>query len=84
MVVQSHVTHERLLQILTTGESMGFKHIGNAPIEALHHAIDSGRAWLGQAMSYVQGQAQLIKLMVARRNNSLVEFQPPIFQPSAN
>ena len=35
MVAQNHVTHERLLQILTTGESMGFEHIGNAPIKAL-------------------------------------------------
>lgn len=66
MVVQSHVTHERLLQILTTGESMGFEHIGNAPIKAFDHAIGSGRAWPGQAMFNVQGLAQLIKLMVAR------------------
>lgn len=66
MVVQGHVTRERLLQILTTGESMGFEHIGNAPIEAFDHAIGSGRAWLGQAMFNVQGLAQLIKLMVAR------------------
>ena len=66
MVVQSHVTHERLLQILTTGESMGFEHISNAPIEALDHAIGSGRAGLGQAVFNVQCLAQLIKLMVAR------------------
>ena len=66
MVVQGHVTHDRLLQVFTTGEPMGFEHIGNAPIEALDHAIGSGRAWLGQAMFNVQGLAQLIKLMVAR------------------
>ncbi len=66
MVVQSHVTHERLLQIFPTGESMGFEHIGNAPIKAFDHAIGSGRAWLGQAMFNVQGLAQLIKLMGAR------------------
>ena len=66
MVVQGHVTHERLLQILTTGESMRFEHIGNAPIKAFDHAIGSGRAWLGQAMFNVQGLAQLIKLMVPR------------------
>jgi hypothetical protein len=66
MVVQSHVKHERLLQILTIAESMGFVHIGNAPIKAFIHAIGSGRAWLGQAMFNFQGLAQLIKLMVAR------------------
>lgn len=38
MVVQGHVTHERLLQILTTGESMRFEHISNAPIETRKQA----------------------------------------------
>ncbi len=66
MVVQSHVTHERLLQIFTTGESMRFERIGNAPIEALKHAIGSGRAWLGQAVFNAQGLAELVKLMIAR------------------
>jgi len=66
MVVQGHVTHERLLQIFTTGESMRSEHIGNAPIEALNHAIGSGRAWLGKAVLNAQGLAQLVKLMVAR------------------
>lgn len=47
MVVQSHISHQRLLQILTTGEAMGFEHIGDTPVEALHHAIGSGRAGLG-------------------------------------
>ena len=65
MVVQGHVTHERLLQIFTAGESMGFEHIGNTSVEALDHAVGAGRAWLGQAMFNVQGLAQLIKLMVA-------------------
>ena len=65
MVVQSHVAQQRLLQILTAGEAVGFEHIGNAPIEALDHAIGLGRAWLGQAMLNVQRLAQLIKLMVA-------------------
>ena len=66
MVVQGHVTHERLLQIFTAGEAMGFEHIGNAPIKAFDHAVGAGRAGLGQAMFNVQGLAQLIKLMVAR------------------
>jgi hypothetical protein len=66
MVVHRHVTHERLLQILTTGESMGFAHIGNAPIKAFDHAVGSGRAWLGQTVFNTQVLAQLVKLVVAR------------------
>jgi hypothetical protein len=66
MVVPSHVPHERLFQIFTTGESMCSEHIGNAPIEAFDHAIGSGRAWLGQAMFNAQGLAQLVKLVLAR------------------
>lgn len=54
MVVQGHITHERVLTIFTTGEPMGFEHIGNAPIEALDHAVGAERAWLGQAMFNVQ------------------------------
>ena len=46
MVVQSHVTHERLLQILTAGKSVRFKHISNASIKAFDHAIGSGRGGL--------------------------------------
>ena len=45
---------------------MGFQQIGNAPIEALDHAVGAGRAWFGQAVLNVQGLTQLIKLMVAR------------------
>jgi hypothetical protein len=66
MVVPNHVSHERLLQSFTTGESMGFEHIGNAPIEAFDHAIGLGRAWLGQAIFNAQGLAQLVKLVLAR------------------
>ena len=66
MVAQSHVTHERLLQMFTTGESIRFEHIGNAPIEALNHGVGSGHAWLGQAVFNVQCLAQLVKLVVAR------------------
>jgi len=66
MVVQSHVAQQRLLQIFTAGESMGFEYIGNAPVEALDHAVGLGRAWFGQAMLNVQSLAQLIKFMIAR------------------
>jgi hypothetical protein len=66
MVVQNHVTHERMLKILTAGKLVRFEYISNAPIEALNHAIGSGRAWLGQAVFNAQGLAQLVKLKVAR------------------
>lgn len=66
MVVQGDVTHERFLQIFTTGESMRFEHIGDAPIESLDHAIGSGRAWLGQAVFNARGLTQLVKLMLTR------------------
>ena len=56
MVVQGHVAHERLLQIFTTGESVCLEHIGNAPIEALDHAVGARRAWFGQAVFNVQLQ----------------------------
>lgn len=39
MVVQSQVTLVRLLEILTTGESMGFRRNGNALVKAFGHAI---------------------------------------------
>jgi hypothetical protein len=66
MVVQGHITHERLRQIFTAGESVSCEHIGNAPIETLHHAIRSGCAWLGQAVFNAQAPAHLVKLMVTR------------------
>lgn len=67
MVVQRHVTHERLLQILTAGESMRFEHISNTLIESLNYAIGSGRSWFSWAAFNAQGLAQLA-------NNLLVNF----------
>jgi len=66
MVVQGHVPHQRLLQILAAGEQVGFEHIGNTAVEALDHAVGFRRAWLGQAMLNAQRLTQLIKLMVSR------------------
>lgn len=66
MVVQSHVAHQGLLQILPTVESMRFEHVGNAPVEALNHAIGSGRSGLGQPVLNAQGLAERVKFMVAR------------------
>lgn len=65
MVVQGHVTRERLLQILTNGESVCIQHIGNAPIQVLDHAVGVRRPWFGQAVFNIQCLAQLIKHMVA-------------------
>ena len=59
-----HITDGRLRQIFTTGESVSCKHTGNAPIKALHHAIRSGRAWLGKVVFNAQRLRQLVKLLV--------------------
>ncbi|BAO82883.1 hypothetical protein SMCB_0655 [Serpentinimonas maccroryi] len=45
---------------------MRLEHIGNAAVEALDHAIGSGRSGFGQAVFNAQGLAQLIKLMLTR------------------
>ena len=49
MVVQGHILLELLLQIFTIGEPMSFKHIGDVPIETLHHAVGLGRGWFAAA-----------------------------------
>lgn len=48
VVVQRHVTQQPLLQVLSVNESVGLEHIGNAPIEALHHPIGLGRLGASQ------------------------------------
>ncbi len=42
-------------------------HIGNAPVETLHHAVGLGCSGRGQAVLNAQGLAELIKLVLARR-----------------
>lgn len=67
MVVQGHVSHQGLLQILAAVKAVRLEHIGNAPIETLDHAIGSGRSGrsgLGQSVFNTQGLAQLIKLVL--------------------
>ena len=76
MVVLGHGSHKRLLQIFITGEPLGFQHIGNAPIEALDHAVAAGCARFGHAVRNVQGLTQLIKLMVARGLTRATGKQP--------
>ena len=44
-------------------KAVGLEHIGNAPIEALDHAVGLRRPRLGQAVLDAQGLTQLIKLM---------------------
>jgi hypothetical protein len=44
---------------------MGLQDIGDAPIEALHHAVGSGRSGFCQPMLNAQLLAQHIELMVA-------------------
>jgi len=66
VVVQSHVAHQGLLQILPTVKVMRLEHICNAAVEAFDHAVGSWRSGFGQAVFNVQGLAQLIKLVQTR------------------
>ena len=65
MVVQRHIAHQRLLQVLGAVESMRLEHIRNAPIETLDHPTGLGRSGLGQPVLDLQRLAQLVKLMLA-------------------
>tara|TARA_B110000971_G_scaffold70376_1_gene72099 strand:- start:110 stop:535 length:426 start_codon:yes stop_codon:yes gene_type:complete len=66
-----------LRQIINAGELVSCEHTGNLPIEALHHAIRSGRAWRGQAVFNAQGLAQFVKFMVTR-GLALSAFKQPV------
>jgi len=66
MVVQGHIPHQGLLQILAAVKAVRLEHICNAPIETLDHAIGSGRPGFGQSVFNAQGLAQLIKLVLTR------------------
>ena len=48
MVVQGHIALQGLLHVLAAVESVSLEHIGNAPVEPLHHAVGSGRPGLCQ------------------------------------
>jgi len=67
MVVQAHIAHEGLLQILATVEVMGAQHIGDARVKALHHAIGLRVTRAGQPVLDAQILAQQVELMLARR-----------------
>ncbi|OLK25686.1 hypothetical protein IXO621_00385, partial [Xanthomonas oryzae pv. oryzae] len=64
MVVQRHIALQSLLHVFTAVEPVCLEHIGDAPVEPLHHAIGSGRPGLGQPVFDAQFLAQLIELVV--------------------
>jgi hypothetical protein len=61
VVVQIHVSVQRLRQVLLAVESVRLEHIGNAAIEALDHAIGLRRSGLGQAVFDIELLACLVK-----------------------
>ena len=65
MVVQTHVTHQRLLQVLAAAEAVCLQDVRYAAIETLHHPVGFGLPGLGQPVLYTERLAQLVKLMVA-------------------
>ena len=65
MVVQDHIAQQRLLQILTTVETVASQHIGDAPIKALDHVVGARRSGFGQAALDVQADAHLIEFVLA-------------------
>ena len=69
MVVQSHVTHERLLQIFTAGESVCLEHVSDTPVEALDHAIGARRAvgiskMIRRANNAIGTTTELVKTLI--------------------
>ena len=64
MVVQGHITQQRLLQLFAAAKPVGLENIGNAAIEALDHAVGSGRPGFGQPVLDTQRLAQPVKLLV--------------------
>lgn len=67
MVVQGHIALQGLLHVIAAVESMGLEHVRDAPVEALHHAIGSGRPGLWQPVLDAQLLAQLVELVLATR-----------------
>ena len=50
MVVQGHISQQRLLQILAGLETMASQHVSNTSIEALDHTVGAWRSGLSQAV----------------------------------
>ena len=65
MVVQRHVTQQRLLQVLAAAEPVCLQYVHYTAIEALYHAVGSRCSGLGQPVLYAERLAQLVKLMIA-------------------
>ncbi len=66
MVVQSHVSQQRLLQILSTVKAVTSQHISNAPIEAFNHTVGAWRSGFGQPVLDAHAGAHLIELVLPR------------------
>ena len=64
VVVQRHITRQRLLQIFTAAEPVDLEYISNAAIESLDHVIGSRGPGLGQPVLDPQLLAQRVGLMV--------------------
>ncbi len=65
MVLQGHITQQRLLQILTAAEWVGVQYIGNTAVEALHHAIGFRHARFGKPVFYAKYNAQPVEFVVS-------------------
>ena len=57
---------QRSVQLLAGAEVMALKHVLDAPIEPLDHAVGLRRSWRRQAVFNVQFSAELIELMLPR------------------
>lgn len=66
LVVQCHVTHQGLLQVLSAVEAVCFEDVGNASVEAFDHAVGLRCARFGQAVFDAQVAAQHVELVLAR------------------
>ena len=65
-VVECDISHESLLQVEGAVEAVGFQHIGDAPVEALDHAVGLGRFRRGQPVLDAKLGAEMVELMVLR------------------
>jgi len=65
MIVQPDITQDRRLQFFTGTEMVRAQDIGNAPVEALHHAVGLRSLGPRQAMLDAQLREELVELMLA-------------------
>ena len=65
VIVEPDVAGKCGLEMLTTGEAVGVEDIGDAAVEALHHAVGLGCSRLSEPVLDAQGLAEPIELMAA-------------------